>query len=295
MNCPACGFNLRKDFRYCPSCGTEIPKTIEDTTQTSADRVIICDVCGEENSVSSNHCSSCGAKLGQQITTNKTFPSQKVAKKEQKGNRENDSYKKENRSKQETIKSTKSLSPVNIVVLVFGLLLLGYIILDIAGIFDTPVNQVTNPTPQKGAPLEGTKQIDLTELQRIDDLEKLVIADTTKTDLILELAHKLGDSGFHERAIKYYEIYLRQNPNNADVNVDLGVIFFEMKQYNKAKFRMMKGLAFNPSHQIAHFNIGVVNSSEGKMDSAKIWWKRAVEINPATEIGRRAQELLNSH
>lgn|GEM_PF-1061473 len=301
MNCPSCGFNLKKEYRFCPACGTEVTMTTFSEPESASQKLVICEICGEENEESSLHCSSCGAKLNKEEVIEKPI-SPDVSKREEKVNKERQSvkqrepakekevYKKANKPQHQTEKnSSTGISKTNMILLIAGLLLLGYVILDLSGVFDEPEHSHVNNAGTEGS------SINLAEVESINQLEKQVLADTSKIDMVLQLAHKLGDSGFHDRAIKYYEMYLRQDPDNADVNVDLGVVHFELKQFSKAKNRMMKGLKINPSHQIAHFNIGVVNSSEGKLDSAKIWWQKAVNINPATDIGRRAQELLNSH
>lgn len=297
MFCPACGFNIRKDYQFCPSCGEKLPKVNIEADNTISgesdklknnDKYVICEVCGEENQSSSSLCVSCGAKLDKHNIVEKPVQKNIIQKKTEKVIKEKENTKKGGKSIQE-VAGQKKLSPTNLVILIAGLLLLGYVILDLAGIFDQPQHTHIN-TP-------GTNinpGINLADVESINQLENQVLSDTTQTQLILQLAHKLGDSGFNERAVKYYEMYLRKIPDNADVQVDLGVVFFELKQYEKAKNRMMKGLELNPSHQIAHFNLGVVNSAQAKMDSAKLWWRKAADINPASDIGRRAQELLNT-
>lgn len=300
MSCPVCGYKTNQEFRFCPSCGSELPVQ-EKKLSSLSDIVNICEVCGEESDNNSEFCRSCGAKIDRQKAVSKPAVQKPVSSKPEKEsstqkaqvNRDKNRREKDApRKPSPVISAERKFSTLNIVLIITGFLLLGYVILDIAGVFDKPAPvQVTGGEQTQGS----APQINMADLERIEQLEKSLVADSTNMNVILELAHKLGDSGFNDRAVKYYEMYLRRNPDNADVNVDLGVVFFELKQYDKAKSRMLKGISLNPRHQIAHFNIGVVNSAEQKLDSAKIWWKRAVDINPATEIGRRAQELLNSH
>ncbi len=90
-------------------------------------------------------------------------------------------------------------------------------------------------------------------------------------------------------------MYLRSNPKNAEVLIDLGVCYFELKRFNEAKASMKKGLKINPDHQIGLFNLGIVNFSQGNIDSAKYWWKKAYSISENTEIGKRAKQLLESN
>jgi tetratricopeptide (TPR) repeat protein len=75
----------------------------------------------------------------------------------------------------------------------------------------------------------------------------------------------------------------------------MGVCYYELGKYDDAIGKMKEALQYQPRHQIAHLNLGIVNLTAGKHDEAITWWKKAVEINPATEIAKRAQEFINSH
>jgi len=58
---------------------------------------------------------------------------------------------------------------------------------------------------------------------------------------------------------------------------------------------MTKALEYKPDHQIAHLNLGIVNLAASNVEKSKEWLRKAVDLNPNSEIGKRAQELLNSH
>jgi Tfp pilus assembly protein PilF len=58
---------------------------------------------------------------------------------------------------------------------------------------------------------------------------------------------------------------------------------------------MKDALKYKPDHQIAHMNLGVVYMAAGKMDEAKKWFQKAIDLGPDNEIGQKAKLLLDSH
>ena len=127
------------------------------------------------------------------------------------------------------------------------------------------------------------------------DLEKEVDANPANSDKLLKLAHALGDNGFYKDAIFRYDQYLEKFPNTADVIVDKGVCYFNLRDYKNAAVVMESALKLEPKHQIAHLNLGVVNMAAGNEDVAIEWWKKLLKIDPNSEIAKRAKDLINSH
>lgn len=185
----------------------------------------------------------------------------------------------------------KILSPIKILYLLFALILITGLILYSAGVFDS----TTTPIQTENKSFEDQHSgVDLQNLERINELENQYKINPNN-QVLLELAHLLNDSGFKERAIEKYKIYLTTNPKDADVLVDMGVCYYELQNYTEAERWMKEALKYNPKHQIAHMNLGIVTINSGKHDEAIEWWKKAIEINPNTDIAKRAQELINSH
>jgi Tfp pilus assembly protein PilF len=138
------------------------------------------------------------------------------------------------------------------------------------------------------------KGVDLTYIERINTLEN-ELKQNPDDKKLLELAHLLNDSGLKDKAIEKYKIYMKSNPKDADVLVDMGVCYYELNQFEDAAKYMKQAISFQPRHQIAHLNLGIVSLSQQKLDEAKEWWKKAIELNPTNDVGKRAQELFNSH
>jgi Tfp pilus assembly protein PilF len=51
----------------------------------------------------------------------------------------------------------------------------------------------------------------------------------------------------------------------------------------------------SPTHQPAAFNLGIVNLHMGNLEESNKWFKRAVELDGSSELGMRAQNILQKH
>lgn len=197
--------------------------------------------------------------------------------------------------KQPEISQGKTLDTKIIYGAVLGGIVFILLVLYASGVFDAtkvPVastNNFNNPqqTQQPG--------VDLSAIQKINELEAKVKANPDDHQLLLDLAHLRMDSGFYEQAIQNYRTYLEHHPEDADVRIDMGVCYFNLRDLATAITEMEKALQYQPNHQIGHLNLGVVNLNAGNIEKAKEYFKKTVEINPNTEAAKKAQQLLTSH
>ena len=176
-----------------------------------------------------------------------------------------------------------------------GGIVLILLVLYLSGVFDATKVTPTNTMNPGNLPQTQQPGVDLSAVQKINELEAKVKANPNDHQLLLELAHLRMDSGFYEQAIQNYRTYLEFHPDDADVRIDMGVCYFNLRDFNTAMAEMEKALEYNPKHQIGHLNLGVVNLNAGNLEKAKEWFKKTVEINPTTEAGQKAQQLLTSH
>jgi tetratricopeptide (TPR) repeat protein len=132
-------------------------------------------------------------------------------------------------------------------------------------------------------------------MQAINDLEAKIKQNPEDYTSLLQLAHLKNDSGLFEAAIQNYKVYLDKNPKDADARVDMGVCYFNLKDFTNAIKEMETAIKYVPNHQIAHLNLGVVNLSAGNLEKSKEWLKKAYDLNPISEVGIKAQQLLSNH
>lgn len=289
--CPNCGSKLETEFNFCPSCGFDLQNKIKkDSSDNLAQtEVIVCDNCGVENPEGASVCEGCGVKLKGEtktVTDSTIKPEQKKPGKDQK-------TKKKQRNVQQSSQKVKEINSKKIIGILVAILVGVFIILMAAGVFDKPTSSgITNINQ---APNQQSPGVDLGALQKINELEERVKNNPNDNQSLLDLAHLRNDSGMYEKAIVNYQQYLDAVPGNADARVDMGVCYYSLRRYDDAIREMTKALEYKPDHQIAHLNLGIVNLAAGNIEVSREWLRKAVNLNPNTEVGKRAQELLNSH
>ncbi len=247
-----------------------------------------CSVCGEVFEKKFNFCPSCGVgnksimELNNRTEdSNSIVDSNRSSKKNKKGEVHNQNL---NQNQQKQISVVKMIYIGVILLIIGGAVLIG------SGVFDTQSvssgnANITDPHAKAG--------IDLKSIEEITQLENAVKNNPNDYESLIRLAHLYNDSGFKEKAIERYKVYLKQFPKAADVWVDMGVCIYELGNNEEAIKNMERAVSIDPRHQIAHLNLGVVNFASGNVAIAKNYWKKAVEINPTSDVAKRAQELIN--
>lgn len=311
--CTECGSKLIDQYKFCPECGAKIISSVHQEPaklkQSNQDKqisktpkeMLICDNCGEENSIDTSICKGCGIKLTSSIS--KKIPQQqKVTGSAVKDLSQKDGYLKSNKGQRNKQRSHKILERdepnkhldskiIFIIGAVIGGILL--VLLFTFGVFDANKSIVSNNTRTSNQ--STGSGIDLSSIELINDLENQLQTDPKNKEVLLKLANLKNDSGFYEQAILLYNRYLDILPSDPDARIDMAVCMYNLTKYDQAILELKKALEYKPDHQIGYLNLGVVNLTVGNIAEAKKWFQLAVELNPSTEVGKRAKELLNSH
>jgi len=152
--------------------------------------------------------------------------------------------------------------------------------------------------PMQMPPLEAAPATDL------GPLEAAVAADPKDGEARLKLANGLHDHGMLPQAIEQYKAYLAMHPENPDARVDLGICYDQLALTDTARSAMFFALAvremeavaaIHPGHQPAAFNLGIVNLHRGDLEGSNRWMKKALEIDRNSDLGQRAQRMLQQH
>ncbi len=109
----------------------------------------------------------------------------------------------------------------------------------------------------------------------------------------LRTANLYHDSGDNLEAIAAYEQVLRRTPDDVDARVDMGTCYYRLRRYDEARAAMLEAIRRQPTHQIAHLNLGVIETARGEAAAGRTALERAVELDPATPAGRQAKTLLD--
>ncbi len=280
--CAECGFKIEGEFKFCPNCGSQIKLVAPSSREVAAseDEIIICKNCGEENSTNHSVCFSCGI-----ILNGNKSKKQVSAKQDAKKNVQKNAGNKKIESGEKVLDNKKILMISSAIVVIFILALI------ISGVFDsevkTNVTQMSDQTSNSG--------VSLANMEEINKLETAVTANPDDLESTLHLAHLQQDAGLYEKAIANYKKYLAKDPENADNRVDMAICYYNLGDNTTAINEMETALKYQPKHQIAHLNLGIVNLAARNLEASKEWFKKAAELDPNSEAGKRAQELLTSH
>ncbi|MBO4300166.1 MAG: tetratricopeptide repeat protein, partial [Desulfovibrio sp.] len=105
------------------------------------------------------------------------------------------------------------------------------------------------------------------------------------------------DTGQTRKAVSAYERSLTLAPDNADVLTDLGTMYRELGDYERAITSFRRASTVNPSHENALFNEGVVLYFDlHRKDEAQKAWQRLLRLNPDARApdGRSVADILGT-
>lgn len=300
--CRNCGNQVNESDKFCSNCGTKLfsEEKIKSEPEILESKIKICDTCGEENSFDADECSYCGVGF----TGEEKIIIKKIAKTHSENILEKDvrvkshthakTHPQQKLKKKSTQKSDKVETKVlSTKYIIFFLLIVSIflLILIYSGYESSKPSQRMNQIQNQ----EMQTSIDLNALSEINQLETELKNDPDNQQKLLRLANLSHDSGFFEKAINYYKKYLQLNPVDDDARVDMGVCYFELKNYDEAEKIFESVVKKNPKHQIAYLNLGIVNLTKGEVEKAKSYFKNCIELGEHTDAGHRAAELLKSH
>ncbi len=84
-------------------------------------------------------------------------------------------------------------------------------------------------------------------------------------------------------ALKYYETAVKLNPTSNTLN-SIGNIYFNMKDYDKARSNYEQALKIEPDFFYAEYNIGLIEENLGNNDAAMERYKKSLVLNPDYEV-----------
>ena len=313
ISCPNCNGELRWGDKFCGNCGKRIEWSDVEGAQSDRDRLapddterdqLTCATCGTVNKPGTDHCRTCGSDLRD--------PSKAFA---------DTAHGKVKEAKRDQVPTKKELRPLPLLstwklAVVFAVIVAGAVATDVyvskENIPEQPVQQEPVQPQSTGQQMDVPQPpaaANMAALPQIEDMEKQVRANPDDAGLTLQLANFLSDNRFYDKAITYYQAYLRRKPKDTNARVDMGICYKEIGQYDEATREMKKALEYDPTHLYATFNLGVVALDEGKMymDQGKMdkanamveesndWFRKAVALAPTSDVGKRAQQLLSQH
>ncbi|HET6921890.1 MAG TPA: tetratricopeptide repeat protein [Anaeromyxobacteraceae bacterium] len=129
--------------------------------------------------------------------------------------------------------------------------------------------------------------------RRIAMSQQIVARDPRNVQAWIQLGNDYFDTHRPQQSIEAYAKALELEPNNPDVITDQGVMYRELKQFDKAIANFRKANQMRPDHVQSLFNMAVVYGNDLK-DGAKALaaWERVVQLAPASPQAAEARKAI---
>lgn len=126
-------------------------------------------------------------------------------------------------------------------------------------------------------------------------LELEVAQNPANVTAWIQLGNIYFDTNENDRAIMAYKKALELNPQNADVWTDMGVMYRRRGQPAEAIKAFDKAIEINPRHEISRFNKGIVLLHDlNDQEKAIRAWEELLDINPVAmaPTGQSVDQLV---
>lgn len=161
-----------------------------------------------------------------------------------------------------------------------GCLIIGFLSGIVFSIYKTPVISGAGKVAS-GQPESQAGKLTAEQSQMLLKLELEVQKNPQNTEAWTNLGHLYFDSDQADKAITAYNKSLALAPNNPDVLTDLGVMYRRVGNPQEAIASFDKAIQANAKHETARFNKGIVLLYDLKdQPGAVAAWEGLVSINP---------------
>jgi len=144
---------------------------------------------------------------------------------------------------------------------------------------------------------ENLMKLPVEQRIKLNDLGKIRSALEDNPDdpgLTVQMANNLFDLGKYSAAIPYYKQAIKLDPQKIEVQIDLGVCYFNLQLVDSALATMKTAMIKNPEHLQGLFNLGVIYYNTGNMDQARVYWRRLIDVHTTSNEAQMAQRLLDN-
>ena len=110
--------------------------------------------------------------------------------------------------------------------------------------------------------------------------------------ILLRMAQIEHDRGALDQASEHLRVAVKNEPSNPDAHLELGRVLYERNDVNGAIAETEKVLVLNPNQVDALYNLGAIYANLGNRERARSLWSKAVAVDPSAESSRKARDGL---
>lgn len=158
-----------------------------------------------------------------------------------------------------------------------------------------PAPAAVTAAGQPPAQLPNQAAAPVLDVQRASALERKANDEPNNADVRIELGNVYFDAERFDLAVSWYESALKLDPKNVNASTDLGVSYYMTNQFDRALTQFDYSLKLEPAHAKTLFNVGIVRAF-GKEDipGATQAWEQLIAVAPASEEAGRARTALQT-
>jgi Flp pilus assembly protein TadD len=110
--------------------------------------------------------------------------------------------------------------------------------------------------------------------------------------ILMRLSQVSRDSGKVNDSVRYLREAVTQNPKSVEANLELGRALFEIGDISGAIRATERVLEVDAANVDALYNLGAIYGNLSQDDRARTYWEKAASLAPDSESGRHAKENL---
>jgi cytochrome c-type biogenesis protein CcmH/NrfG len=158
---------------------------------------------------------------------------------------------------------------------------------------DKPTQPQTAEQPRPASGQEAMPP-DHPPVEGMSTMPGMAMLDSLPQDFnsLVAFGNQNMDQGQLPVAAESYRRALALDSSQVDVRVDYGACLHGMGVDNRAIEEFHKALRSSPRHSIAHFNLGIVYLDLQQKDSAIVYFKKYLEIEPNGRAAADASRIL---
>jgi len=128
---------------------------------------------------------------------------------------------------------------------------------------------------------------------KIQTLKEIVKKDPKNVPAWVEMGNLYFDSGQPKEAIEAYSQYLTIKPDNPDVRTDMGIMYRQLGEFDKAIEEFKKAAQSDLKHANSRYNIGIVLLHDKQdIKGAIRAWEEYLKVDPNSERAQRIRAQI---
>ena len=101
-----------------------------------------------------------------------------------------------------------------------------------------------------------------------------------RSEVVKNIALIYQQQGRNEEALEAYEVAQAQNPSDIALMLNKANLYYTLGQPDKFKELMNQASEIDPNNPDLQYNIGVISSEQGNIEEARAAYRKTLEIDP---------------